>query len=322
MKEIKFNQIENVKTGHAQNITAGTGCTVLICEKGAVAGCDIRGGAPGTRETDLLNPVNLIDKIHGLLLAGGSAFGLSAASGIMKYLEEKKIGFDVKLTNVPVVPGAVLFDLTVGDYKIRPDEKMGYEACVNSELNSDVQGNIGAGTGCSIGKFYGMERAMKSGLGSCAFQIGDLKIGAVVAVNCLGNVINSNTGNSIAGLLNENLNEIISTEEEMIKSIKSRTNAFTGNTTIGTVVTNAKLTKSQAAKVASMTHNGYARTIRPVHTMYDGDSIFALSVGEIDADISTVGLAAAVVMEKAVINAVINTAPAYGLRCYSDFLKN
>lgn len=317
MRKIEFAEIENIKIGNAEDLKAGTGCTVIICEEGAVTGVDVRGGAPGTRETDLLNPINLVEKIHAVFLAGGSAFGLDAGSGIMKYLEEKNIGFDVQVTKVPIVSGAVLFDLTVGDYKVRPDKDMGYKACLNAGTNNGRQGNVGAGAGCSVGKFLGMERAMKSGLGCFALQVDKLKVGAVVAVNCLGNVIDPESGESIAGLLNEDLSQIVNTEEEMIKFYENKTNLFSGNTTIGTIITNAKLTKAQATKIASMAHNGYARTIRPSHTMYDGDTIFTMSVGDVEADLSVVGLLAARAMEKAVIQAAKKAESLFGLKSYS-----
>ncbi|GAH69041.1 unnamed protein product, partial [marine sediment metagenome] len=180
--------VPGIKVGHGQDLKAGTGCTVVICEEGAVAGVDVRGGAPGTRETDLLNPVNLVDKAHAIYLGGGSAFGLDGVSGVMKYLEEKGIGFDVVLTKVPIVPGAVLFDLGVGDYRVRPDARMGYDACLNASDAEVSQGNVGAGTGATVGKIFGGLRCMKSGLGTASFKSQELIIGAIVAVNCFGDV--------------------------------------------------------------------------------------------------------------------------------------
>ena len=213
MREIAFTAIEDIKVGHAQNLEAATGCTVILCEEGATAGVDVRGGAPGTRETDLLNPVNLIEKVHAIFLAGGSAFGLDAAAGIMRYLEEKQIGFDVQVTKVPIVCGAVLFDLTIGDHRVRPDKEMGYQACLNAGNTECRQGNIGAGTGATVGKIHGMKHAMKSGLGCYALQVDVLKIGALVAVNCLGDVIDPNTGERLAGPLNEDMRTLGNTEE-------------------------------------------------------------------------------------------------------------
>ena len=318
MEEIKFINIDGIKVGHAQDIEAGTGCSVVLCEEGASAGVDVRGGAPGTRETDLLNPVNLVDKIHGVSLAGGSAFGLDAASGVMQYLEEKNVGFDVGVGKVPIVPSAVLFDLTVGNSKVRPDKEMGYRACINSENNDkDLQGNIGVGTGATVGKFLGPEHSMKGGLGSYCVQIGDLKIGALIAVNCLGDVINPGNGRILAGALKED-GTFANTEETMINSYSEKKNVFSGNTTIGVVATNAILTKSEANKIASMAHNGYGRTIRPAHSMFDGDTIFTMATGKVQADINVIGLLAARVVEKAIVNAILNTSTMYGYIAHKD----
>lgn len=317
MREIDFAAIDGIEVGHAENLTAATGCTVVICREGATAGVDVRGGAPGTRETDLLNPVNLVQKIFAVMLAGGSAFGLDAAAGVMQYLEERAIGFDVGVTRVPIVSGAVLFDLTFGDWRIRPDKAMGYEACRNAG-RSCPQGNVGAGTGATVGKILGMNRAMKSGLGMYALEIDRLQVGALVAVNCLGDVIDPQTGEKLAGLLAEDGRTPADTEEAMIAAYAEKKNLFAGNTTIGVVATNAALEKAQAAKLASMAHNGYARTMRPAHSMVDGDTIFALATGLVEADLSTVGLLAARVMERAVVNAVRNTSSMGGLKCFAD----
>ena len=319
MKEIPFTEIEGLQVGHAQNLAGPTGVTVVVSKAGAATGVDVRGGAPGTRETDLLDPVNLVQEVHGVFLAGGSAFGLDSASGIMQYLEEKEIGFDVQVTRVPVVCGAVLFDLALGDHRIRPDREMGYEACVNAEAGDSMQGNVGAGAGASVGKIFGMDRAMKSGLGSYALAEKNLKVGALVAVNCLGHVIDSHTGEKLAGPLSEDLKTVEDTEAIMLKAFSNKKNLFSGNTTIGVVATNGRFTKTEATKLASMAQNGYARTIRPAHTMYDGDTIFAMSTGDIQADLSVVGFLAANAMEKAVIAAVKNTGPLFGLPCCGDF---
>lgn len=318
MHQINFTEIEDIKVGHAQDLNAGTGCSVILCEKGAVAGVDVRGGAPGTRETDLLDPVNLVEKIHAVVLAGGSAFGLDAASGVMQYLEEKDIGFDVQVTKIPIVCSAVLFDLAIGDHKIRPDRKMGYQACLNTAKRTCKEGNVGAGTGASVGKIKGMKRAMKSGLGCHAVQVGDLKIGALVAVNCLGDVIDPETGVLLAGVLNQDLAELADTEEILIQSYAKEKNLFAGNTTIGIIATNAILNKPQATKLASMSQNGYARTMRPAHSMFDGDTIFTLGTGHIQADLSVLGLLSTRVMERAVISAIMKTGPLLGLRCAND----
>lgn len=321
MRNIKITDIKGIKIGHAQNFNGPTGCTVILCEEGAVAGVDVRGGAPGTRETDLLNPINMMEKIQGILLTGGSAFGLDAASGVMKYLEERGIGFDVGVTKVPIVCGAALFDLVVGDHTIRPDKDMGYEACLNATSKEVIEGSIGAGTGATVGKILGKEYAMKGGLGTYAVQEGDLIVGAIVAVNCLGDVIDSETGDIVAGVLNEDKFGFRNTEQIMIEQYSNKKSVFNGNTTIGAIVTNAKLTKSEINKVASMAHNGYARSIYPVHTMYDGDTIFSMATGEVRADINVVGLLAARVMEKAIINGVKKAKSMCGYKSYEDMDK-
>lgn len=318
IKEIKFTDIDEIKVGHSQDLNAATGCTVVICEKGAKAGVDVRGGSPGTRETDLLDSENLVDEIHAVMLAGGSAFGLDAASGAMEYLEEKGIGFDVQVTKVPIVCSAVLFDLVIGDHKIRPDSKMGYQACENATNTECPNGNVGAGTGATVGKFLGTERSMKGGLGSYAVQIGDLQVGAIVAVNCLGDVINPETGEIIAGLLNEDKSGLSSTEKELAQQYSERKNLFSGNTTIGVIATNGKFTKPEANKLSSMAHNGYGRTMRPAHSIFDGDTIFTMATGKVDADINVVGFLAAEVMEKAVINAIKNAESLHGFKSYKE----
>ncbi len=318
VRQITFSEIEGIRVGHAQDLKAATGSTVIITEEGATVGVDVRGGAPGTRETDLLNPVNLVQKVHAILLAGGSAFGLDAAAGVMQYLEERNIGFDVQVTRVPIVCGAVLFDLAIGDHRIRPDKEMGYQACLNANSTECKQGAVGAGTGATVGKILGMGRAMKSGLGCYALQAEDLKVGALVAVNCLGDVVDPLTGKRIAGPLNEDMQTLADTEEIMISSYSDEKSLFSVNTTIGIVATNAAFTKAQATKLASMAQDGYARTMRPAHSMCDGDTIFAMSTGSLEADLSVVGLLAARAMERAVIAAVKNAESLCGLKCYAD----
>lgn len=318
MREIEFCQIGGFKVGHAQNIDAATGCTVIICDKMAPAGVEIRGGGPASRETPLLNPVAMAQGINALVLSGGSAFGLDAAGGVMKYLEEHDIGFDVGVTKVPLVCQSCLFDLAIGRHDIRPDFKMGYEACQNASTSPVKNGCVGAGTGCTVGKFAGKDFAMKSGLGTFAVQIGELKVGAIVAVNALGDIFDIDTGKQIAGMLNETKDGLRSTEQVMYNNIAPIDNMFVKNTTIGAIITNAKFNKSEMNKIAAMAHNGFARAIRPVHTSADGDSIYALSVGDISADINAVGTLAAYVMGKAVANGVKNAQKAYGFLSLND----
>lgn len=320
MYEIKFVDIDGFRLGHAQDFENGTGCSVVICMEGATGGVDVRGGAPGTRETDLLNPMETVDKVHAVMLSGGSAFGLEASSGVMDYLEEKNVGFDVGMTKVPIICQAVLFDLPFGNYKVRPNKKMGLEAALNSETYSgDLNGNIGAGTGATIGKIHGLDSAMKGGLGTYAVQVGDLQVGAIVAVNCLGDIYDENS-KLIAGALNKKDMTLINTEETMLSQYNNQKNIFNGNTTIGIIVTNAKLSKAQGNKIASMAHNGYARAIRPVHTTFDGDTIFTMASNKIDADANVVGFLGAKVMEKAIIRAIKSADTSKEIISYKDLI--
>lgn len=321
MKEIKFCHIDGIKLGHAQNEKGGTGCSVVICNEGATGGVDVRGGSPGTRETDLLNPMEMVDKINAVVLSGGSAFGLDASSGVMEYLEEKGIGFDVTVTKVPIVCQAVLFDLAFGNPKVRPDKQMGIEACKNSETyDDDINGNIGAGYGATVGKFLGSPYAMKGGLGTYAVKIGDLEVGAIVAVNCLGDVVDPSNLDIIAGAYDREKNKFLNTEKIILDNLEHPKDPFKGNTTIGIIVTNANFTKAQANKVASMAHNGYGRTMRPAHTMFDGDTIFTMATNKVDADVTTVGMIAAQVMEQAIIRGVKSAQGLLGIPSYSDIL--
>ena len=300
------------RVGHAQDEAAATGCTVILCDRMSPAGVDVRGGGPASRESQILNPIAAAQGINAVLLSGGSAFGLDAAGGVQRYLEERNIGFDVGITKVPLVSESCLFDLTVGSSEVRPTAEMAYRACENASYDAPAQGNVGAGTGCSIGKYRGMERAMKSGFGCCAFEAGSLRVGALVAVNALGDVYDEN-GRPVAGLLNPERNALFCTLDEMFADAAMAENLFTGNTTLGVIVTNAKLDKTQLTKVAGMTHNGYARAIRPVHTSADGDSIYALSVGDLKSDLNLVGCLAARAMQTAILRAVQAARSAYGL---------
>lgn len=319
MKEVSITDIKGIKIGHAQDLEGGTGCTVILAEDGAYAGVDVRGGGPASRETELLNPINMVEQIHAVMLSGGSAYGLDAGSGAMKYLEEQGKGFDVGVGVVPIVCGASLFDLVVGDPACRPDKEMGYAACLNAGKDRPADGNVGAGTGATVGKFLGMDYMMKSGIGSYAVQIGDWIIGAIVAVNALGDVVDVDSGKRIAGILNKEKTAVYNTEETMYEEYDKNRNVFSGNTTIGCIVTNAKLTKPQASKVSSIAHNGFARAIRPVHTMADGDTIFTLATGECDVMPDAVGALAADVMARAINRAVLSAEPAYGLKAAKDF---
>lgn len=314
MKEISIKDFEGLKIGNAENVQAGTGCTVLLFgENGAPAGLDVRGGGPASRESELLKPLANAQIIHAVLLSGGSAFGLDAAGGVMRYLEERDIGFDVGVTKVPLVCQSCLFDLTVGDVHIRPDASMAYAACQNAETGNYRDGNYGAGTGATVGKLMGMEHCMKSGIGSYAVQIGDLKVGAVAAVNALGDIFDWHNGQKVAGLHTGDGITFIDSEMAAFSSYEPVDNKFVGNTTIGVVLTNARFAKSNLCKIAGMAHDGYARAIRPVHTTADGDSIYAVSLGEVSADQDIVGALGAQVMAEAILRAVRAAEPAYGL---------
>ena len=317
LKEIKITDIENIKIGNCENKENGTGVTVILCEDGAPCGLDIRGGGPASRESGLLNPLAAAEKIHSVVLSGGSAFGLNSSDGVMKYLKEKKIGFDTGIVPVPLVCTSCIFDLGVGDKNAFPDKKMGYDACQNAEMQNYQDGNFGAGTGATVGKLKGADFAMKSGIGSYAIQLGRLKVGAVVCVNALGDVFDEN-GNIIAGLLGDDKKSFRNSEKTMYNMYQMTENLFTTNTTIGAVITNASLDKTKMNKIASMAHNGLARGINPVHTSADGDSLYALSVGNVPASCDAVGTLAARVVHRAIIKAVSSAQSAYGLPSVND----
>jgi L-aminopeptidase/D-esterase-like protein len=319
-----ITDVRGIEVGHAQNDKALTGCTVILCRKGAVAGVDVRGGAPGTRETDLLNPVNVVEKVHAITLAGGSAFGLDAASGVMKYLEENKIGFNTGVAKVPIVPAAILYDLNIGQADVRPDSIIGYQAAESASSDKPAEGNVGAGTGASVGKMFGAKLSMKSGEGTASMDIGGgVIVGALVAVNAWGDVIDPGTNEILAGLRSGKVGPVRVGGKDyfagtltMMKKPAGRSLlrlTTRANTIIGVIATNAKLTQAQATKVSQMAQDGLARTIRPAHTMLDGDTIFALSTGRRKADVTSVGAFAAEVMAQAIIRAVKMAGAAGGL---------
>lgn len=319
MREIAITEFENLKIGQAENAEAGTGCTVLLLgPEGAPAGLDVRGGGPASRESELLKPMAAAGVIHAILLSGGSAFGLDAAGGVMRYLEERNIGFDVGVAKVPLVCQSCLFDLTVADAHTRPDAAMAYAACCHAETGNYQDGNFGAGTGATVGKLLGMEHCMKSGIGSYAVQIGDLKVGALVAVNALGDVYDWKNGCKVAGLVADDRKTFLDTEQVACQKIDVVENKFVANTTLGVVITNAQFDKTRLCKIAGMAHDGYARAIRPVHTTADGDSIYAVSLGTVQADQDVVGALGAQVMAEAILRAVRAARPAYGLPAVSE----
>lgn len=323
---ISFLQVGGFTVGHAQDYEAATGCTVLLFDTCSPAGVAVRGGGPASRETPLLDPLAASEGIHALLLSGGSAFGLDAAGGVMRYLEERNIGFDTGITKVPLVCQSCVFDLVIGRPDVRPDFSMAYKACEDGDRRKKAalpvpEGNQGVGCGCTVGKYRGPQYAMKSGLGCFAVQAGNLKVGAIVAVNALGDVFDIDTGRQIAGLLNETKDGLLSTEEELLKDVAAMPDLFTGNTTIGAVVTNGSFTKAQVNKIASMAHNGLARTIRPVHTTADGDSIYAVSTGSEPADVNVAGTLASYVLGTAVNRAVRAARSSHGYPCSKDLEK-
>ena len=320
--EIPITDIEPLMIGQVENKEAATGCTVLICKDGMRAGLDVRGGGPASRESQLLNPLTSAQFLHAIVLSGGSAYGLGTANGVMSYLEEQGIGYDTGFALVPLVAQSDIYDLSVADAKVRPDADMGYEAAKAAFEAPDYKdGNYGAGCGASVGKIAGMDYAMKTGVGSYAVQIGDLKIGAITVLNALGDVYDWRTGEQVAGLLTEDKMGLRSTMDYMSASIESKENKFTGNTTLAVVVTNAEFSKPQLCKIAGMAHNGYARSINPVHTSADGDSIYAVSVGNVNADQDLVGSLAAEVVSEALLRSVYSAESAYGLPAAADLGK-
>jgi L-aminopeptidase/D-esterase-like protein len=313
--------VGNIRVGHFTDSRRPTGCTVIIFDRPAVAGVDVRGAAPGSRETDLLNPVNTVQTVNGILLAGGSAYGLDAATGVMHYLEENKMGVFVGPVVVPIVPAAILFDLEIGDAKIRPDAQAGYQACLAAVNEHPAEGCVGAGAGATVGKLFGMRGAMKSGLGSVSITIGDsdITVGAIVAVNAVGDVLNRETGRIMAGARTRDGDAFLDSMQQILSGA-TITARVGGNTTIGVVATNARLTKAEATKVAQMAHDGLARVINPVHTGMDGDTIFAASTGtaKTRGDVSTIGAVAAEAMARAVNRAVRGAIGIPGLPAYRD----
>lgn len=334
MKEIPISQIPGIRIGQTEDIEKATGCTVLICNAGAPAGLYISGGGPAGRETSLLDPLTADHNIHAIVLSGGSAFGLGAADGVVKYLEEHGIGYDTRIRKVPLVCQSDIFDLGLGDPYAFPDAAMGYRACVASEASGGGNfrhGNYGVGCGASIGKCLGKDFAMKSGIGSFAVQVGDLIVGAMVVVNAFGDIYEA--GKQIAGMrTSKESHDLRSAEDELIRMLenasaeqpfKESTGGWNAdgsieNTTLGIVITNAKLHKTELVRLARMADDGLARAIRPVHTTFDGDSVYTMSVGDVVADFNTVGTLAAMAVEKAILSAVKETPGAYDLPGLAD----
>lgn len=317
-----ITDIAGIKVGHYTDRDGVTGCTVILCEEGAVAGVDVRGSAPGTRETDLLSPTSLVQKVNAILLSGGSAFGLDAASGVMRYLEERGCGYDAGVARVPVVPAAIIFDLALGSANARPGYLQGYKACLSADDGEVLEGSVGVGTGATVAKILGMKRAIKGGVGTASQEVGrGLVVGALVVVNALGDVVDPSTGKTLAGPRREDGKGFLSTLE-LLKSgeISKWQVGLAGNTTLGIVATNASLDKAQANKLAQMAQDGIAMAVRPAHTMYDGDVIFALATGKMGqgADLTALGSVAAEIVAKAVVRAIAQAESLGGVPAAKD----
>jgi L-aminopeptidase/D-esterase-like protein len=318
-----ITDVPGIKVGHAQDEMAATGCTVVLCEDGAVGGVDQRGGAPGTRETDPLRPMHLVQQVHAIVLSGGSAFGLDAATGVVRWLEARGVGFDVGVARVPIVPAAILFDLGLGSATVRPTAEMGFQACEAATEETPAEGSVGVGTGASVGKILGMEHAVKSGVGTASVRLNDeLVVGALVAVNAMGDVVDPASGAPLAGPRAEagSGESFVNTLDIMRQMARREDMGFGGgvNTVIGVVATNARLDKEGANKVAQMAQDGVARAVRPAHTMVDGDTLFALATGAVSADVNLIGAFAAEVVAQAIVRAVRRARSLAGLPGIAD----
>jgi len=300
-----ITDVSGIKVGHFTDTRRPTGCTVILAEEGAVGGVDVRGAAPGTRETDLLDPVNTVEQIHAVVLSGGSAFGLDTASGAMRYLEEKQIGFRMGAVHVPIVAAAILFDLSIGNARIRPDMEAGYKACQSASANAPAEGSVGAGAGATVGKLFGMQRAMKGGIGTASIKAGGITVGAIIAVNAVGDIFDPHTGKPLAGARTEDGKRLLNAPQAILRG-QLPASPKGSNSTIGVVATDAILTKAQANKIAQMAHDGLARAINPVHTLLDGDTIFALATGKAgrSGNVTVVGALVAEAVAAAVVRAI------------------
>lgn len=306
MSSSSITQVAGIEVGHYTDARRPTGCTVVLARGSAVAGVDVRGAAPGTRETDLLAPSNVVERVHGVLLSGGSAWGLDAAGGVMRWLDERGIGMQVGPVRLPIVPGAVLFDLPLGDAAIRPDAAAGYAACEAASRGAPEEGNVGAGAGAVVGKIFGIRRAMKGGIGSASVTVDGVTVGAIVACNALGDVVDPETGQVIAGARGDDGRTLLDTRRALLRGMAPQPMLAGANTTIGVIATDAILTKVQAGRLATMGHDGLARAINPIHTLSDGDALFTLGTGESGKTLGmmTLGTMAAEVCALAVVRAI------------------
>jgi len=315
-----ITDVSGIKVGHYTDKQAVTGCTVILCEQGAVAGVDVSGSSPGTRETDLLRPGNLVEMVQAIVLSGGSAFGLDAATGVVRYLEERGFGYETGAGRVPIVPAAIIFDLNIGDSKIRPGANEGYQACLAATNIEVAEGCVGAGTGATVGKILGIERAVKSGLGTASKKIaGDTVVAALIVVNAVGDVIEPGTGKILAGPRKADGSGFLSTSK--VWKGESKEAGPPLNTVIGVVATDARLSKGEANRLARVAQVGIARTIDPCHTMHDGDALFALSSGAKETDVSALGAAAAEVVAEAIVRAIHKAETLAGVPAIKDVNK-
>lgn len=301
-----ITDVAGIEVGHDSDTRRPTGCTVVLARAGAVGGVDVRGAAPGTRETDLLTPGNLVQQVHAVLLAGGSAWGLDAAGGVMRWLEQQGIGLDTGHGLVPIVPAAVIFDLGVGDGRIRPDAEAGYRACAAASRDAPAQGNVGAGSGALVGKLLGQDRAMKGGVGTASVSANGVTVGALIVCNAVGDVLDPATGRLLAGARSADGRTLQDTRAALLQGLQARHALAGRNTTIGVIATDAALDKAQAQRLAQVAHDGLARSINPVHTQLDGDTLFALGTGASgrSADMLLLATLAAEATARAVVNAV------------------
>lgn len=317
-----ITDVEGIKVGHASDFVGYTGCSVILCEEGAVCGIDVRGSAAGTRQIDALSINHVVEQVHSILLCGGSSFGLDASTGVMRYLEERGVGFDVGVMKIPIVPAAVIFDLVFGDHRARPTPQMGFEACVHaSEIVEE--GSVGAGVGATVGKLFTLARAMKGGVGTASVATPDgCIVGAFVVVNAFGDIIDNQTGKIIAGLRREEDPNVFANTVECLKKGQTKKQFGMENTTLGVIATNAQFTKREITKVAQMAQGGLIKTISPVHTTFDGDLVFALATGKVDADVNRVGVLAEFVLAEAIKRGV-RKADGFGkIPAYRDFVRD
>lgn len=320
MKEINLFAIQGFKIGHAQDENAGTGISVFLFDDCFPVGVDIRGGGPASRETPLLSPYMGANGLHALVLSGGSAFGLDASGGVLQFLEERNIGFDTGITKVPLVCQSCIFDLALGEKNIRPTKEMAYQACINANNTILLEGNIGVGIGASVGKMQGMDFAMKSGVGVFAVEYNGIQVGAFVVNNALGDIYHPETNKKLIGMYDRKHKNFLSSNEALLSTIQRNENLFqpVTNTCLGIIFTNAQFNKAELGKISSMTYNALAKTISPVHTMADGDTIYTVSTGKKKADINAIGLLSTLVMEKAIVRSATQATSLYGLPSYQE----